>query len=106
MKTTFFFSVPAVACKRVCTRGFAGVASAVSFLVLAWSTSDMTMLTTASLEKDLLSPPASTGKERKISPSESVQVPRANSQGVAGERKPLLRPARPKKYREISHGPR
>src|SRR5215213_7828665 len=87
MKTTFFFSVCAVFCRRVSTGGLGGAASAVRCLILAWSTSDMTTLTTASLEKDLLAPPASTGNERKMSPSDTVHAPMANSLDVATEPK-------------------
>src|SRR5215212_6690072 len=85
MKTTFFFTVLAVFCRWAFTGGFMGLAFAVRCLILAWSTSLMTTLTTGSLEKDLLAPPASTGNERKMNPTDIVQAPTANSLAVAGE---------------------
>ena len=106
IKTTFFLSVLAVSCRRVPRGASGGMASAVRFLIRAWSTSDMTTLTTASLEKDLLSPPASTGNERKMSPSDATHAPRAKNLDVAGEPNGLRPPPRlPKARREISKGP-
>src|SRR5918995_5517916 len=87
IRTTFFFSVFAVFCRLVSTGGSIGEALAARSLILACSTSDMTTLTTASLEKDLPATPAPTGSERKMSPSDVVNAPRANSLDVDGEPK-------------------
>ena len=83
IKTTFFLSVSSVFWRWVFTGVCIGLASSVRFLILACSTSLMTTLTTGSLENDLLTPPASTGNERRMSTKETAQVPMANSLDVA-----------------------
>src|SRR5215203_4983093 len=85
MKTTFFFSVSLVFWRWVFRGAGIGLASTARFLILACSISLMTTLATGSLENDLLTPPASTGNERKMSPKETTQVTVANSHDVAQE---------------------
>src|SRR5215212_2504451 len=85
MKTTFFFSVSGVCWRWALAGAGVGLASSVRLLILACSTSLMTTLATGSLENDLLTPPASTGTERKMSTKETVQVTTANSLDVAEE---------------------
>jgi hypothetical protein len=106
MKTTFFFSVWGVCCRWVCNGGSIGLVFAVRFLILAWSTPDMTMLTTASLEKDLLAPPAFTGRDRKTNPTDTTQAPSASHLDVATEPERLDRSGLPKTSLLISEGPR
>jgi hypothetical protein len=87
IRTTFFFSVSVVFCRRVSTGGSIDVAFTVRFLICACSTSDMTMLMTASLENDFPATPAPTGSERKMNPNDVVNAPRANRLDVDGEPK-------------------
>src|SRR5918994_4242467 len=87
IRTTFFFSVWAVFCRRGSTGGSMEEAFATRSLICACCTPDMTMLTTASLENDFPATPAPTGSERKMNPNAVVNAPRANNLDVEGEAK-------------------
>src|SRR5919107_4236289 len=87
IRTTFFFSVSVVFCRRVSTGASMEEACATKALICACSTSDMTMLIMASLENDFPATPAPTGSERKMNPNDVVNAPRANSLDVDGEPK-------------------
>src|SRR5918994_7110702 len=101
----FFFSVLAVSCRRVSAGGFSDVAFATRSLICACSTSDMTMLTTASLEKDFPATPAPTGSERKMNPNDVVNAPRANSLDVDEEPRDPGSPGFPQTSVAIIQGP-
>src|SRR5215211_860984 len=101
----FFLSVSVVGCRCVSTGGFIEEALAARPVILACSTSDMTTLTTASLEKDLLASPAPTGSARKMSPTDAVHAPRANNLDVLREPKDPGCPRLPQTSVAIVYGP-